>query len=135
MIQRIQTVYLSLATFFTLCVVFTPLYNRIMDEPQAWIGISFVIVLLLAMFTNIFSIGLYNDRAKQQKRVRIAVIFQVIGLGVAAAVLFTLDGFGPYLWAELLGTFFILFALILQFLAIKAIKKDEELVRSIDRIR
>ncbi len=135
MIQRIQTVYLSLATFLTICVAFTPIYNRIMDEPQTWIGICFVAALLLSMIINVFSIGLYNDREKQLKRIKIARVFQLVGLAVATAVLFTLDGFGLYLWAEILGTILILLGFILQMLAVRAIKKDEELVRSIDRIR
>lgn len=91
--------------------------------------------LLLSMIINVFSIGLYNDREKQLKRIKIARVFQLVGLAVATAVLFTLDGFGLYLWAEILGTILILLGFILQMLAVRAIKKDEELVRSIDRIR
>jgi hypothetical protein len=60
---------------------------------------------------------------------------QVIAFGFGIGILFSLGGIGTYLWDEALSVGTILSGLILQYLAIHFIKKDIELVRSMDRIR
>ncbi|MFA5668018.1 MAG: DUF4293 family protein [Balneolaceae bacterium] len=135
MIQRIQSIYLALAIFFTLSVVLTPVYDRAMEDPQQWIGYGFAISLFISMLLNVFSIGQYQNRKKQISWVKRAMIFQVIGIGFSVAVLFSLGGIGTYLWKTAIGCALIIFALLFQFLALRAIDKDEKLVRSIDRIR
>ena len=67
--------------------------------------------------------------------VKRAALFQVIGLGFCVGVLFSLGGIGTYLWDEALGTGLVFAGLLFQILALRFIKKDEELVRSMDRIR
>lgn len=135
MIQRIQSIYLALAIFFTLSVVLTRIYDRAMEDPQHWIGLGFAISLFVAMLLNVVSIGQYQNRKKQISWVKRAMIFQVIGAGFSIAVLLSLGGIGIYLWKSAIGCGLILLALLFQFLALRAIDKDEKLVRSIDRIR
>lgn len=60
---------------------------------------------------------------------------QVIGLGFATGVFFSLGGIGTYLWDEGVGLSLIVIALTFEVLALRGVKKDEELVRSMDRIR
>jgi len=134
-IQRIQTIFLAAATLFNLGVYFTPIYEKAMADPQSWIGYGFAIALLIAMVLNVVSIFKYNDRKSQMSWVKRAVFFQIIGMGFAAGVLFSLGGIGTYLWDEALGTGLIFLGLIGQVLSLRFIQKDEDLVRSMDRIR
>lgn len=106
-----------------------------MDDPQAWIGIGLASSLLIAMVLNIASIFLYKNRNNQVVWVKRAALFQVIGFGFCVGVLLSLGGIGTYLWDEALGTGLVFAGLIFQILAMRFIRKDEELVRSMDRIR
>ncbi len=135
MIQRIQSIFLALAILCTLSVVLTPIYDRAMEDPQNWIGLGFSISLLIAMILDIVSIGLYQKRKTQISWVKRAMVFQVIGIGFALGVLFSLGGIGTYLWDEALGCGLAILGVVFQLLAVRAINKDEKLVRSIDRIR
>ncbi len=135
MIQRLQTVFLALASILNLLVYFTPIYEKAMSDPQLWIGIGLASSLLVALIKNVFSIFLYNNRKTQLAWVKRAALLQVIGLGFCIGVLFSLGGIGTYLWDEALGTGLVGVGLLLQILALRFIKKDEELVRSMDRIR
>lgn len=135
MIQRIQTVFLAAATLLNLTVYFTPIYEKSMADPQLWIGIGLATTLLIAMGLNVFSIFQYSNRKNQMKWVKRAALFQVMGLAFCVGVLFSMGGIGSYLWDEALGTALVLFGLALQVLALRYIRKDEELVRSMDRIR
>ncbi len=135
MIQRIQSIFLALAILCTLSVVFTPIYDRAMEDPQNWIGIGLSASLLIAMLLDIISIGLYQKRKNQISWVKRAMAFQVIGIGFGLGVLFSLGGIGTYLWDEAIGCGLAVLALIFQILALRSINKDEKLVRSIDRIR
>ncbi|MCP9291603.1 DUF4293 family protein [Gracilimonas sediminicola] len=135
MIQRLQTVFLALASILNLSVYFTPIYEKAMNDPQLWIGIGLASSLLVALIINVFSIFLYNNRKNQIAWVKRAALLQVIGLGFCVGVLFSLGGIGTYLWDEALGTGLVIAGLLFQILALRFIKKDEELVRSMDRIR
>lgn len=106
-----------------------------MADPQLWIGLGLAISLTVALGLNVYSIFLYNNRVNQISWVKRAGLFQVIGLGFGVGLLFSMGGIGTYLWDETLGTALVLLGLIFQVLALRFIRKDEELVRSMDRIR
>ncbi len=137
MIQRIQSLYLLLAAIFNTVFFFTPLYNRMWEDPAYWISFSFATAAGLALIVTLISIFLYGNRKNQLMWVRIAVFLQFVALGFSTGVLFTLGGFGPYLWDEILGELLLILALVGQLLAIRGIKSDIELVDSINsgRIR
>lgn len=135
MIQRIQTVFLVLATLLNLGVYFTPVYDKAMADPQLWIGYGLAISLLIAMILNVVSIFLYKNRKNQITWIKRAALFQVIAFAFCVGVLLSLGGIGTYLWDEALGSGLALIALIFQILAMRFIRKDEDLVRSMDRIR
>lgn len=135
MIQRLQTVFLVLAILLTLSVYFTPIYERAMADPQLWIGIGLAAALIISIILNMVSIFLYNNRTNQLSWIKRAALFQVIGFGFCTGVLFSLGGIGTYLWDEALSTGLVLLGLVFQILAMRYIRKDEELVRSMDRIR
>ncbi len=135
MIQRPQSLYLALVFILNMAVFFTPLYRHAMADPAAWIGLGFAITLTLAAMTGLISIFLYKNRTNQLKLVKAGTYMHIVALGFAAGVLFSLGGFGTFLLKEVLSTGLIVLVLILFWLAGSSIKKDEELVKSMDRIR
>lgn len=135
MIQRIQTVFLALASILNLVVYFTPVYDKAMSDPQVWIGYGLAIALVLPILLNAYSIFLYNNRTSQISWVKKSALLQVVALGFGVGVLLSLGGFGTYMWDEAIGSGLIFLGLIFQILAMRYIRKDEELVRSMDRIR
>lgn len=135
MIQRSQTIFLALSVISSFLVYFTPVYDKAMQDPQMWIGYGLASGLALAMILSMFSIFKYSDRKSQIKWVKIAMLFQLVGIGFALGVLFSLGGIGTYLWDEAIGAGLAVLGLLFQGLANRSIKKDLELVRSIDRIR
>jgi len=106
-----------------------------MNDPSEWIGISFAVVLTISMLISIVAVFLYGNRINQLKWVKVATFFQIAGFAIAIAILFTMGGFGRFLWREVLGVVLIIFALISLWQAGRFIKKDQELVESMDRIR
>ena len=135
MIQRIQTVYLTLAVILNTVVFFTPIYSHAVNDPVPWIGLGLAMSLTVALACAGIAIFLYKNRQTQLMWVKIGTYTQIVALGFAAGVLFSMGGFGTFLLREVLSTGIIVFVLMLFWLAGRGIKKDEELVRSMDRIR
>lgn len=135
MIQRLQTIFLFLATVIDLFVFFTPIYSRAVQDPAPWISILFAILLTAAMGLSGVSIFLYKNRLTQLKWVKLATYFQIAVLAAGGGILFTMGGMGPFLMKEALSVLLILVALISLLLAGRYIRKDQELVESMDRIR
>lgn len=135
MLQRIQTVFLTLSGLVTGTVFFTPIYSRAIEDPQLWIGYGLAVILTISFLLSFFSIFKFSDRKNQMLWVKRSCFAQVIGFGFAVGILFSLGGIGTYLWDEALGTGLIALGFIFQLFALRSINKDEKLVRSMDRIR
>ncbi len=135
MIQRPQSVYLFIVSLINLFVFFTPIYSRAMDDPYSWIGIVLAISLTIAMIVAFISIFLFKNRTLQLKTVKLATSIQIVAVASAAGVIFSMGGIGSYLWQEALGLLLIIVSLLLLWMAGRGIKKDNELVKSMDRIR
>lgn len=157
MIQRIQTIYLlvaiainafiyslTLATFNyeSLSNVFSMfgLLDRETGEMlfENWLipvlSISSILVSLLAIF-------LFKKRSLQVKTAQLALFFQT---AFVASIFYFVDQVSSKLATTAnfevgvvyeTGSWLALFPFIFLFLAIKAIKKDEKLIRAADRIR
>lgn len=135
MIQRLQSVFLAIAALLCIGVFFTPIYDKAMADPQAWIVITLAAALTLSTMMSLASVFLYQNRMQQIKWVKYGALATFIALAICIGIFFSLGGIGRYLWDEALSTGLVVLALVLQLLAIRFIKKDEELVRSMDRIR
>lgn len=135
MIQRIQTLYLSLLFLFNFGFVFTPLFSKISDDPSAWLSSIHYAALVFAGILSVYSIFLFKNRIKQMQWITFGIYFQAIALGSAFGVVLSLGGLGTYLWDELLSWVLLVLGLVSLFLAKKGVKKDHELVKSMDRIR
>lgn len=106
-----------------------------MADPAEWIGYGLAVSLTLALVTALGSVFLYKNRPLQLRIVKISTYIQIIALGFGAGVLFSLGGFGTFLWQETVGVAMIILSLAMFWLAGRGIKIDEELVKSMDRIR
>lgn len=56
-------------------------------------------------------------------------------VGLGSGILFTLGGFGTFLWDESIGLILLVAAFSAELYARKKIRDDIELVKSMDRIR
>lgn len=106
-----------------------------MMDPSGWLSNGIIAALVFSMALSLYAIFLFRDRPNQMRWVKRAMLFQVIGLGMTIGIFFTVGRLGMHLTLEVLSTGLLLLGLLLQYLALHYIDKDEQLVRSMDRIR
>lgn len=135
MIQRIQSVFLFLAAIVSLVI------SNLVDlwkQGAEWMQ-SNDYTLIFAMFlsSGILSfvvIFLYRNRKRQLIYNYINIFLNVVLVGLLAYDLYNLPGEGVNSQKGI-GLILPLISIILLFMANSGIKKDEKLVKSIDRIR
>lgn len=147
MIQRIQTVYLLAAVLLTASllklkfaeiVVNNELYDFsakgiFNSETLIFNGLPIMIFIGVIVFLHIIIICMYKKRTIQIRATVFTIIF-LIGL-FGSFFYFAYTGINGAKVAFKIPMIFPLAAIILDFLAIRAIRKDEALVRSLNRIR
>ncbi len=130
MIQRIQSIYLLLAAIAVLALLLFP--GLVRPDGWAWYTPVKVAGAILIAVGCLVSIFLYGDRVRQRSLVTVALW---LSLALAATLAITAVMAGPIVpsaaWPVLLPTV----AFVFLFLARRAITKDIELVRSMDRLR
>lgn len=155
MIQRIQTIYLTLSiVLLALMFVFSiatiegsgniyefSIFGLFQDGEIAqniekanfpiYIGVCIIIALL------VFTIGQFKNRKRQIKFARLAFLLDIV---LIVGTYFLADFFNKTVESEkdpvfTVGIYLAVACLPLIFLAIRGIKKDEALVKSLDRIR
>lgn len=135
MIQRIQSIYLVLAALLPLYVGAFPLFPK---EYLLFGSISYnVPIILFGMLSGVLIlINIFNfkDRKKQFVVNRVAILLNFILLGLMIFGLLNLSG-EEKSSVKGIEPYFILISIVLLVLANKAIKIDEELVKSVDRLR
>jgi cation transport ATPase len=139
MIQRVQTVYLLLVAIASILLVFLPLFSIETDQVQLLAGSDFtaVAVLLTALAIDaLVVIALFKKRKAQ--------LALVLGMLFLTAVVL---GLMVYYWNDLKNVnpdaavsfepaaLLLLIIYLLLYLTRRAIKRDEDLVRSLDRLR
>jgi len=145
MIQRIQTIFLLLSgvAFFSLFKVpfatsqvaiprlFNDLVYNVQDSP---------VLLGLCILGGLISIGaifLYNNRMLQLKMTYVATVFSIL-LPLVAILLVYNEGTGGVNADKIddkAGIYLPLVSLVFSILASRYINKDENTVRSMDRLR
>jgi len=143
MIQRIQSVYLlGTAIISGIFILFLDLWKSFKNSLFAFdllssesyqlkaIPFLFLISAILA-FVAIF---MYHNRKLQFVIGRLTILVNLILLGLLIYVSLTLPGEAA-VSEKGIGMFIPIFAVLLIVLANKAIKKDEDLVKSVDRLR
>ncbi len=153
MIQRIQTLYLFVSFILMLMMFFFPLAELLPQGGETYTfrfdglyyqdsttiyyqAIPPIILLSVITLLNFITIFLYKRRIIQM---RISFINILLMLGYVGLLYFYVSDFSNRLEAETVSyrifDVFPVAAAILTYLAIRAIGKDEALIRSIDRIR
>ena len=153
MIQRIQTVFLIIATILLAFMLFMPIAEVVRPMDEAVFGLGFnglksaegagtilssyplSILIALCLTLCIVTIFLFKKRMLQ---IRLSVANSILLLGLQGLAFYyvksaetVLEGDGSY---TLIFTFPLVSA-ILVFLALRAIARDEALVRSLNRLR
>ncbi|HPE84262.1 MAG: DUF4293 domain-containing protein [Aequorivita sp.] len=136
MIQRIQTIYLVIsaiilgALFIWFPVVLGKDGSVIMERNEPLIlGLIFVSIAL-----TIISILSFKKRQMQFVLNRLNIISNFVLLGVFVYRLLTLSG-ETIVSEKGIGVLFPIISIVFLVLANKAIKRDEDLVKSVDRLR
>ncbi|WP_163410484.1 DUF4293 domain-containing protein [Flavobacterium ajazii] len=138
MLQRIQTVYLILTFLITgVLLFFTPLWT--LNNGKAFYFMEsqlYTIILGLSTMLTLISIISFKKRQNQFVMGRLNIILNLILLGLFVYRSLNLSGETVNAVSEKgIGMFLPIVAIVLLVLANKAIKKDEDLVKSVDRLR
>jgi len=136
MIQRIQSVYLFLAFAATgILMLFVPLWTTSAGKSFFFMQDQLYTVLLgLTTMLSIISIMSFKKRQNQFVLNRLNIILNLILLGLFVYRSLNLSGEAE-VSEKGIGMFLPIVAIVLLVLANKAIKKDEDLVKSVDRLR
>ena len=137
MIQRIQTIYLLLAFVVTgVLLFFFPLWTMSDNKEYFFMQSQvYTIILGLSNSLTLLSVVSYKKRQNQFVIGRLNIILNLILLGLFVYRSLNLSGETPAVSEKGLGMFLPAVAIVLLVLANKAIKKDEDLVKSVDRLR
>ncbi len=136
MIQRIQTLYLILVALFTGAL---PFYlslwtgiegNTVFAMDISWVAIIFAASSVLALIT----IFLFKNRKNQFVFNRLNIILNLFLLGFFVYRSLNLSG-ETSVSEKGIGMLIPVFSIVFLVLANRAIKKDEDLVKSVDRLR
>ncbi len=154
MIQRIQTIYLLIATILVSITIFTPYayflaeggtYDLCVFSLQSQDGVAIQstiyagILLVLSAVLPFVTIFLYNRRLLQI-RLCVVEIILLVGSAVIMSLYYFLSNrvFAEFDYSSQgfkIGFVLPIIAIVFVYLALRAIFKDEVLVRSQDRIR
>ncbi len=146
MIQRIQSIWLLLATLTAGAVFYTDVYRaEILKDSTAItehlrVGGHFpsLLIAVLMVLLPFISIFLFKNRKKQRNMVWLSIL---ICIGFIAINLFRISGFTATYTGQLsnhtyhVGSILPVVVIIFLILAIRGINKDEKLIRSLDRLR
>ena len=147
MIQRIQSVYLFGVAVLSIAMFFVPfgvvggytLTAMKLSSTEEILSTTYPLAALItaAIVLSFGSAFLFKNRKLQMKLCTLSMILQA---GILVLALFHyLDGAAAELGekqpAYAIGIYIPAIGMILSFLASKAIKKDDDLVKSVDRIR
>ncbi|MEN8776775.1 MAG: DUF4293 domain-containing protein [Polaribacter sp.] len=143
MIQRIQSVYLLLASVISGVLIFVfNLWTSISKDifaidllnRESYLLKSIPVLFLVSAILAFVAIFLFKNRKLQFVIGRLAILVNLILLGLLIYVSLTLPG-EVSISEKGIGMFIPIIAILLIVLANKAIKKDEDLVKSVDRLR
>lgn len=136
MLQRIQTIYLLIASIICGGLIFMFPIWKLNDGVEVY-AISNIVVLCLFLVSAILSliaIFMYKNRKLQFVLGRLAIILNFILLGFFVYQSLTVSG-EVEASEKGIGMLLPIVSIVFLALANKAIKKDEDLVKSVDRLR
>ena len=139
MLQRVQTVYLILAFLMAGAMPFLlPLFTLVSGKQLYFMqNMIYVTLFGLSLTLSLLSILSYNKRQNQFVINRLNMILNLILLGLFVARALNLSGETDLVSEKGIefGVFLPIVIIVLLVMANRAIKKDEDLVKSADRLR
>ena len=136
MLQRIQTIYLLIVTAISAVLVFLLPLWQLESGDSFFAKDSFLIIVLFlgSAVLALLSIFMYKNRQLQFVLGRLNIILNFFLLGFFVYQSLNLSGETSVL-EKGIGMFLPIVSIVLLVFANKAIKKDEDLVKSVDRLR
>lgn len=137
MIQRIQTVYLALALIVSGALPFVfPLWT-LTDKKVVWFMENMAYTTLFGLSATLALLAILSYKKRQHQFVinRLNMILNLILIGLFVYCSLNLSGETPAVSEKGIGMFLPIVSIVLLVLANKAIKKDDDLVKSVDRLR
>jgi vacuolar-type H+-ATPase subunit I/STV1 len=155
MIQRVQSIWLFLAVVTLICLFFLPLLTKTVDGNSYGVytsgihteneatdvsvsGVEFAVIpITLSIGAILLSFGaifFYKNR-RLQKNIILAAILFIIALAASCFYIGQDLPGGTIGTSVTIGTFLPLLATVFCLLAIRGIRKDEQLLKSADRLR
>lgn len=138
MIQRIQSVYIFLVLIFSGVLPFVfPLWKNGTGEAYYFME-NPIYTILFGLSATLSLVSLFGYKKRQNQFVlnRLNMISNVILLGLFVFRLLSISGEAGQLVSEKgIGMFLPIVSIVLLVVANRAIKKDEDLVKSVDRLR
>ena len=154
MIQRIQSIYLLIASLLIGSLFFVPfieivnvkgevyrfdsggLYQEGIQNPEVIFGsLSLIILCSISVTFILATIFQYNRRVRQIAFSKFNIFILLALSGIICYDVWRCIHFAPGSYSLKVYLLFPLIAIILIYLAIRAIIKDERLLKSVDRIR
>jgi hypothetical protein len=136
MLQRIQTVYLiGAAIIVGVLPFFIPLWTINSKAVYFMENQLYTILFGLSFTLSFLSIISYKKRQNQFVFGRLNIVLNLILLGLFIYHLLNISGETQKVFEKGIGIFLPIVAIVLLVLANKAIKRDEDLVKSVDRLR
>jgi len=136
MLQRIQSVYLFIAVIISAALIFVfPLWEnseRVAVFAQDYLSVF--VAFLGSALLSLVSIFMFKNRKLQLVLGRLNILFNFFLLGVFVYWSLSLPG-EIDISEKGIGMFLPIISIVFIVLANKAIKKDEDLVKSVDRLR
>ena len=131
MIQRIQTIYLLIASIAFALLSFKIPFWSLNDEFIYAQNDNKLYLLLITLFVfSLIGIFLFKKRIVQMKLLRLSILIEFV---VVVRLFLTYSELNTPLDAKVF--FLLMSAFVALLLAYRGVKKDENLVRSVDRIR
>lgn len=139
MIQRIQTIWLLLAFLLSIILFVVPVFKA--GDNSLKISINYVAIIInsISIFLSLWAIFRYKNRKSQKQMTYFNV---VVNVGLLAWLFKIVNDFEEvqlmtygqegYFW---IGLFLPIFTILCLIMAIAGIRKDEKLLKSLDRLR
>lgn len=153
MVQRIQSVFFLISAIVGVLLFLIPLSEyhsgdgtftvygcRTLDEAGELVRINYELIaeLLLVVLFNLIAIFSYKKRGRQMQlgklSILIGVLFLVNALLYAEYVELPWKGDDKMFIAQI-GTYIAIIPLVTSYLAVRYVKKDDDLVKAADRLR
>lgn len=136
MLQRIQSIYLAVVFIAVAVLPYVfPLWK--VDRKEFMFNKNMLYVVLFGLSTALTVISIISFKKRQHQFVlnRLNMILNLILLGLFVYRSLNLSGETPVVSEKGIGMFLPIISIVMLVLANKAIKKDEDLVKSVDRLR